>query len=94
MSAPEQKYYFFVDLGCEENLKDDLVYYAAGIILSDDRVNGEPSVSGKDFCVQYICPRGTTPREWRAVDEIRLIETSEFNYEVLKYQIEKLENQK
>jgi len=84
---------FFIDKDCESNLEDGLPYFAAGIIEFDFRINKTSSPSGKDFAVVFINPWGVVSREWRAFDDIRIIEVDEYDFEKLKQDIEDNENQ-
>lgn len=86
-------YRFFIDTDCESNLENGLPYYAAGLIESDYTNDGKGSVSGKDFVVAFIDPWGDIQREWRAINEIRIIEASESDYDWLKFSIEHITNQ-
>ena len=62
---------FFIDL--ELNLTDGLPHYTTGLIEEDYTKNGKGSPSGKDYCVAFIDHGGEVNREWRAVDEIKLL---------------------
>ena len=84
---------FFIDKNCEENLKDGLPYFAAGIIEEDYRIDERQSFSGKDFAVVFIDPWGVVSREWRAFDDIRIIEVNNYDFEMLKESIRSYENQ-
>ena len=83
---------FFIDKSCEENLMHGLPYFAAGIIEKDWRINEKPALSGKDFAVVFINPWGTVSRQWRAFDDIRILEVDEEDFEALEYAIEGHEN--
>ena len=84
---------FFIDKNCEENLKDGLPYFAAGIIEQDCRAGIKQLPSGKDFAVVFIDPWGVVSREWRAFDDIRIIEVNNYDFEMLKESIRSYENQ-
>lgn len=81
-------YRLFIDRRCEDNLIDGLEYYAAGIIRSDNMTDGQPNKSGKDYLVSFIDPWGIAHDEWRSVDDIRIIESYEAYYMMLKNSIE------
>jgi len=85
---------FFIDLECNCNLHDELPYFAAGIIEDDYRENKKESISGKDYCVVFIDPWGDVCREWRGIDEIKIIEVSHSAFEMLKTNINMLEGAK
>ena len=78
---------FFIDKTCGGNLQDGLEFYAAGIIESDYTKNGAGSSSGKDYAVAFINPWGEVERQWRSVDEIRIIKADESDFELLKIAI-------
>ena len=83
---------FFIDKDCEPNLENGLPYFAAGIIEKDWRIDEKWSPSGKDFAVVFINPWGIVSREWRAFDDIRIIEVDNYDFEMLKESIRSHEN--
>lgn len=82
---------FFVDKGNGSNLENGLPYFAAGIVLSK-HFDKEPNASGKDYCVRYISPFGEVCCEWRAADEISIIEVDSHDFEHLERVIQEFEN--
>jgi len=88
---------YFIDTECNSNLREGIEYYAVGLIDGDYTDNGKPSGSGKDYAVVYINPWGEVEREWRAKDEIKIVDIDESDYENLKRSIkerEKAQNSK
>lgn len=70
--------YFFIDK--DQSDENGLEFFAAGIVESK-HFNEKPNVSGKDYCVVYICPFGFVERAWRSVNEIKMYQVDKTEFE-------------
>lgn len=81
----------FFDKDPNANLENGVLYHAAGLVESNQMINDEPTLSGKDYSVTFIDPWGRLIHAWRAKDEIVTYELCNTDAEILQAAYDALE---
>ena len=83
----DNKYYFFKDKNCDDNLLNGLTYYSQGVV--DKIFNEKETHSGKDLSCRYIHPFTLEKRNvWRTYSEVDLFEVIEEEWKQLIIEID------
>jgi hypothetical protein len=81
----------FFDKDPNANLENGVLYHAAGLVESNNMINNEPTLSGKDYMVTFIDPWGRLMHAWRAKSDVVTYELSDTDAEILQAAFEAVE---